>query len=74
MPHLAEKFKDQALVAKVNSDTETPLTQKFWVRSLPTVIIFKNGQEVERLRWLLPPESYVEIVEKWLADTTQLTD
>ncbi len=71
MPHLAEKFDGKALIGKVNVDQQPTLTQKFWVSSMPTIIMFKNWQPVEQMRWLRPPHDYVDLVEKWLSDTTE---
>lgn len=67
MPHLAEKYAWKAVVAKVNTDTEFTLAQRFGITALPTVIILKNGVEVERLRWLHEPETYSELLDKHLA-------
>lgn len=63
MPHLAKKYDWQATIAKVNTEQEFTLTQKYGVTSLPTVILFKDGQEVQRVRGLLPPEKYSEILD-----------
>jgi thioredoxin 1 len=50
MPHLANKYTDKAIVAKVNTDTQFAITLRFGVSALPTVIVLKDGVEVERLR------------------------
>lgn len=36
-------------VGKVNVDSEKELTNKFGIRSIPTMIVFKNGKEIKRL-------------------------
>ena len=47
---LAQENKDDNVkVAKLNVDDNQPLAQKFGVMSIPTLIIFKNGQVVEQL-------------------------
>jgi thioredoxin 1 len=66
MPHLADKYEGKAVVAKVNSDTEFMLTQRFSISALPTVIVLKDGIEVERLRGLHQPEVYSEVIDKHL--------
>jgi thioredoxin-like negative regulator of GroEL len=63
MPRLAEKFEGQATIAKVNTSTEFVVAQQMGSFATPTVILFKDGQEVERLRGLHPPELYVEKLE-----------
>ena len=40
----AEKFKDRAVFGKVNVDEQPQLAQQYGVMSIPTIILFKNGQ------------------------------
>lgn len=40
--------EDQIIVAKVNVDQQQPLAQKFKIRNIPTLIMFRNGVEVRR--------------------------
>ncbi len=66
MPHLSDKYTWKATIAKVNTDTEFMTTQRFGITALPTVIILKDGVEVERLRGLHQPEVYSEAIDKHL--------
>ena len=45
---LASEYKDKVVIGKVNVDEEPELSQKYNVMSIPTMIIFKDGAEVER--------------------------
>ncbi len=45
---LADEFADKALIVKVDVDTNNELAGTYGVMSIPTVIIYKNGQEVDR--------------------------
>lgn len=47
-------------VAKLNVDTLKDLTNQFGVRSIPTMIVFKNGKEIKRLVGFLPKEQILE--------------
>ena len=40
--------EDNLTIAKVNVDQNQPLAQKFKVRNIPTLIMFKDGVEVHR--------------------------
>lgn len=40
--------EDRIIVAKVNVDQQQPLAQKFKIRNIPTLILFKDGKEVHR--------------------------
>lgn len=47
LDELAAEFDGQVTIAKVNIDHEPELAQEFSVMSIPTVKIFKNGQEIK---------------------------
>ncbi|XID91179.1 thioredoxin [Paenibacillaceae bacterium WGS1546] len=46
---LSEELKGTATIAKVNVDEEPELASQFGVMSIPTLIVFKNGQPVDKL-------------------------
>ena len=46
---LAEEFDGKAKVLKVNTDDEQELAQKFGIRSIPTVVLMKDGKESETM-------------------------
>ncbi|MEJ5918737.1 thioredoxin [Corynebacterium sp. H78] len=51
---LSEEMADQAVFAKVNVDEERTLAGMFQIMSIPTVLIFKDGQKVEELVGVRP--------------------
>lgn len=63
---LAEDFSGKALVIKVNVDEEGELAQKFSVMSIPTVVILKDSQEVERTVGFIGEDGYKQMLEKHL--------
>ena len=50
------KSQTHITVGKVNVEEEKELATKYRVRSIPTMVIFKNGKEVNRLIGFLPKE------------------
>jgi len=44
---VAEKIGDAAVITKVNVDENAPLAAKFGVRSIPTLLLFKDGKKVQ---------------------------
>lgn len=46
---LADDMKDQAQIAKLDIEKAQRTTSNFGVTSIPTIIIFKDGKEVNRL-------------------------
>lgn len=57
---IAEERKDSVKTAKVDIDAEGQLASDYSVMSIPTVIIFKNGQEQKRLVGVQPKSVYLE--------------
>ena len=45
---LAEEYDGKALVGKVNVDHNPEISMKYGVRSIPTILIFKDGEIVEK--------------------------
>ena len=45
---VADEFPEGYLVGKVNVDEYQSLAQKFNVRNIPTLVLFKNGKEINR--------------------------
>jgi len=58
---LAENNKD-VLVGKINVDANPELARKFGIRSIPTVIYFKDGKEVEKRIGSVPLQQYQTIL------------
>jgi len=46
---VAKNMSLKAALLKVNSDEQQNLSAKYAIRSIPTLIVFKNGVEVDRL-------------------------
>jgi thioredoxin 1 len=46
---LAEEFAGKAKIAKVDVDSNSELTVKYGVRNIPTILIFKDGEIVEKI-------------------------
>jgi thioredoxin 1 len=66
MDRLEETYKDKVVIGKVNSDEEMELAVKFMVRSIPTVIIVKDGEVVERFAGAAPERMYAEKLDYYL--------
>lgn len=66
---LAGELDGQLKVAKLNADVNEDLMQKFGVFSIPTLILFHGGQEVERLVGVLPKPKLLETIRPYLGQT-----
>ncbi|QLH34190.1 MAG: thioredoxin [Cyclobacteriaceae bacterium] len=45
---LAGDYEGKAVVAKINVDENPQVTARFGVRNIPTLLVFKNGQVVDK--------------------------
>ena len=61
---LADELDGSVLVGKVNLDEQGDIATRFGVMTIPTVIIFKNGVEAERLVGFLPKQRFTDAIEK----------
>ena len=46
---LAAEFEGKANICKVNTDEEQDIAVKYGIRSIPTILFFKNGEVVEQM-------------------------
>ncbi|MFH1004741.1 MAG: thioredoxin [Bacteroidota bacterium] len=44
---LAEKYDGKMIIGKINVDNNSNITSRYGIRSIPTLLIFKNGQVVD---------------------------
>ena len=54
LEEIAAEYADQLKVAKLDVDSNPRTATQFGVMSIPTLILFKNGQAVERLVGAMP--------------------
>jgi len=59
-------FADKAKVVKVDADENRELMKKYSVSGLPSILLFKDGQPVERMAGLVPKSTIISNVEKYL--------
>tara|TARA_R110001583_G_scaffold26876_4_gene96579 strand:+ start:3555 stop:3860 length:306 start_codon:yes stop_codon:yes gene_type:complete len=53
-------------IGKVNVDEERDLAAKYGVRSLPTVIFFKDGEVMERIPGVASKSTYIDKLKYYL--------
>lgn len=63
---LAGKYEGRVTVGKVNTDEQQELAMRYSVMNLPTVVFFKDGKEVERIVGAMPPDAFIQVLEKYL--------
>jgi thioredoxin 1 len=63
---LAKEYSGRAVVAKLNTQVNQRTPSQLGIRGIPTIIIFKNGKEVERLVGIQPSKAYQAAINKHL--------
>lgn len=63
---VADELAGKLAVAKCNVDDNQDLAMKFGVMSIPTLVVFKNGEEVDRSVGALPKARLQALLEKHL--------
>jgi thioredoxin-like negative regulator of GroEL len=59
---LAGKFPGRIKIVKVNSDENPELSHQFGVEGIPTIILFRDGKEIDRLVGAAPRESIIQFL------------
>ncbi|HYH04581.1 MAG TPA: thioredoxin [Bacillota bacterium] len=66
LEEVAQELADKVKVVKVNVDENPGLASQFNVMSIPTLIVFKQGQDVEKSVGALPKAAIKQKLTKWL--------
>lgn len=61
---VAEKMKDKVMIVKVDVDRSPDLAAKFGVMSVPTMIMFKNGRQVDAFSGYMPEANLMANIER----------
>lgn len=61
---IADEMKESVKVYKINVDDEPELAQRFGVMSIPTLVLFKNGDAVEQAIGVQPKDAIEEMIKK----------
>lgn len=63
---IAEEYKGKCKVAKINVDDNPNTAIKFGIRSIPTLILFKDGRMVDKIVGAVPKEVIETMIKKAL--------
>jgi thioredoxin 1 len=61
---VAGEFEGRAAVVKLNVDDNPATSQRYGIKGIPTLILFKNGQEAERIVGATSKDALVRLLEK----------
>ncbi|SFH94326.1 thioredoxin [Halpernia frigidisoli] len=63
---IANDFEGRAIVGKVDVDNNQQISMDYGIRNIPTVLIFKNGEVVDKLVGVSPKEVIAEKLSAYL--------
>ena len=66
LDEVSEEFGDRVNIVKVDVDESEDLAMTYGIRSVPTVLFFKNGQQVDKFVGALPKSEIVSKIENQL--------
>ena len=64
LEEVESELSSKVKFAKINTDENIEMAKKYQVSGLPTLMVFKNGEPVERLVGLMPKSSIITNIEK----------
>lgn len=66
LDELDQEFSGKIKIVKVNVDEEGEVAGEFGIMSIPTLLVFKNGQVVDKMVGFTPKEALSSLLEKYM--------
>jgi len=63
---IAEQYAEQVKVVKVNTDENPGIASQYAIRSIPTLMIFKDGAKVDMVVGAVPKTTLANTLEKYI--------
>ncbi len=63
---IADQYDGKLKVVKVNTDENPQIASQYGIRSIPTLMIFKDGQKVDMVVGAVPKSTLSNTLEKYL--------
>lgn len=61
----AQEFGAEFIFAKLNTESQQTAAQAFQIRTIPTLIVFRNGVEVHRQSGAMPLPAFRDYLSRW---------
>lgn len=60
------QMKDRLQIVKIDSDKYEDLASEYHIHALPTLVLFKNGQQVDRIEGVLQTPQLIQRLQSFL--------
>lgn len=64
LKEVAEEMGDKVKIIKIDVDKNQPIAQRFGVRSIPTLILFKNGKVLQNKAGVMTKRDLTKMIEQ----------
>lgn len=64
---LSDEYDSSVTIVKVDVDDSPQLASSFGIMSMPTVIVFHNGEPVDKLVGLRSKGNYKAVIDRWIS-------
>lgn len=64
LDEIAKEYGEKVRVAKLNVDENQKISAEFGIRGIPTLIVFKDGQNVDQISGNHPKENITALIDK----------
>ena len=64
LKEVAQEMGDKVKVIKIDVDKNQPIAQRFGVRSIPTLILFKNGKILQNKAGVMTKRDLTQMIEQ----------
>lgn len=66
LDEIADEYTAKLIIAKLNVDDSSDIAAKYAIRSIPTLMLFKNGEKIGQQVGLLSKTQLKEFLDKYL--------
>lgn len=73
LEQLSQTMSDKIKIAKLNVDDSQEIAVKYGVRSIPSLLLFKDGKEIARTVGAAPKDAYQKFIEESLLKNQSVT-
>ncbi len=63
---LSGEYEGKAIIGKINTEEQQRLAATFQIKSIPTLLVFKEGKMVERFTGVVPKPNLEEILDTYI--------
>jgi len=65
---IAQKMENKVKFVKINTDSSPKTAQEYGIMAIPSLLVFKNGEEVDRIVGFMPEEKLEEKLKEIAGD------